>query len=58
MLLPVSFAVGSRFLLIRVIPRVKLIEDALHEPKKFLNRRQVRFVNCAKRYGTERVLVD
>ena len=52
-----EFCFGCSFFLIRV-PRIKLIEDALHEPKKFLNRRQVRLVKCAKGYGTECVLVD
>lgn len=32
--------------------------DALHEPRKFLNCRQILLVKCVKGYRTERVLVN
>ena len=37
---------------------IKIIKDALHEPRKFLNCRQILLVKCVKGYRTERVLVN
>ena len=52
-----EFCSGRRFFPIRV-PPIKIIKDALHEPRKFLNCRQILLVKCVKGYGTERVLVN
>ena len=44
--------------LVLLVPGIKVIEDVMHEPKNFLNHRQVVCVKCVNSHLTERVLID